>query len=120
MQLNYADYPTPEFGELPTSRFDEEVDIRHHKVVDIIRRHFKDIHTEILRLDPEMLIWTTPATRPRSPARFLPRWSISCAGLPRVAAADCRGEEIARVVMAESSVIASPPKPGYDAAACAA
>src|SRR6266850_2178678 len=82
MKLNHADYPTPEFGEPSTSRFDEEVISRHHEV-DIIRRHLKDIHTEILRLDPEMLIWTTPATRPRSPARSLLRWSSSCAGLPR-------------------------------------
>jgi len=45
MKLNHADYPTPEFGEPSTSRFDEEVISRHHKVVDIIRRHLKDMES---------------------------------------------------------------------------
>jgi hypothetical protein len=35
MKLNHADYPTSEFGEPSTSRFDEEMISRHHKVVDI-------------------------------------------------------------------------------------
>ena len=82
MKLNHADDTPTDYG-LQLTKFDEQVISRHHKVAEVIRRHLKDIHTEILRLDPEMLIWTTPATRPRSPARSLLRWSSSCAGLPR-------------------------------------
>jgi len=107
MQLNYADYPTPEFGELPTSRFDEEVDIRHHKVVDIIRRHLKDIHAEIQRLDSEMLNLDDAGDKAEIARQVLTALVDQLRGFASGSRqADCRGEEIARVVMAESSVIA--------------
>jgi hypothetical protein len=101
MKLNHADDTPTDYG-LQLTKFDEQVISRHHKVAEVIRRHLKDIHTEILRLDPEMLIWTTPATRPRSPARSLLRWSSSCAGLPRGCGSrlqSCRGEETTRVLI---------------------
>jgi hypothetical protein len=75
-------------------------------VAEIIRRHLKDIHTEIQRLDPEMLNLDDAGDKAEIARQVLTALVDQLRGFASVAE-DCRGEETVRVVTAESSAIAT-------------
>ena len=89
MKLNHADDTPTDYG-LQLTKFDEQVISRHHKVVDIIRRHLKDIRAEYGRRRRQ--------GRDRPPGPYC-AGRAAARGCLGVAAADCRGEETARVLI---------------------